>query len=79
MPRGLRDLEASIRTRKAELEASEPQESCTSEPDFALLELSDDLVQTNAYLMWLDRGHPAGVNFEEASRRQLANKLRSGR
>lgn len=45
----------------------------------ALTVLPDDLVNTNAYLLWVDSGRPDGTEFLRASRDLLEADLRSGR
>ena len=41
--------------------------------------LSEDVVNTNAYLMWFDNGQPSGADFGQASREMLMNELQAGR
>lgn len=71
--RTLQDLEEEVFGRKAELDAQE------GKPAAIPPELPDDLVNTNAYLMWLDNGRPMGADFGEVSRGLLMEKLKSGR
>lgn len=48
-------------------------------PPPRLPDIPDALVNTNAYLMWVDSGRPEGADFGRASRDQLMKELNSGR
>ena len=41
--------------------------------------LTEDVVNTNAYLMWFDNGQPHGADFGHASWEMLMNELQAGR
>lgn len=55
------------------------QADAAAEPPAPPQELSEELVNANALLMWVDNGRPEGAEFGRASRDLLEAELKSGR